>query len=56
MQYGNDIDTWVELMQKHNNGGYANSWLLGDLKTDEIARFEQGLDTATSPKQKTVIS
>jgi hypothetical protein len=26
-----------------NNGGYANDWLLGDRKTGEIARFEQGL-------------
>lgn len=43
MQYGPDIDTWVKLMEKGNNGGYANSWLLGDIKTNEIARFEQGL-------------
>src|SRR5208283_4205102 len=26
-----------------NNGGYANDWLRGDLKTGEIARFELGL-------------
>ena len=52
MQYGNDIDTWVELMQKNNNGGYANSWLLGDLKTDEIARFEQGLEYSNLSKIK----
>jgi Phospholipase B len=52
MQYGGDIDTWVELMQKHNNGGYANSWLLGDIKTNEIARFEQGLEYSSISKTK----
>jgi hypothetical protein len=52
MQYGQDIDTWVELMQKHNNGGYANSWLLGDIKTNEIARFEQGLEYYSINKSK----
>lgn len=52
MQYGDDIDTWVKLMQKNNNGGYANSWLLGDIKTDEIARFEQGLEYSSLTKTK----
>lgn len=37
MQYGNGIDQWVLLMQKNNNGGAANSWLLGDINTNEIA-------------------
>jgi len=44
MQYGNSIEQWVQIMQKNNNGGYANSWLLGDINTNEIARFEQGLE------------
>jgi hypothetical protein len=30
-------------MQKGNNGGYANAWLLGDSRTGEIARLELGL-------------
>lgn len=42
-QYGNSIDEWVELMDAKNNGGYANMWLLGDIKTGEIADYEQGL-------------
>lgn len=42
-QYGTDIDTWTTLMNRENNGGYANMWLLGDLKNNEIARYEQGL-------------
>jgi hypothetical protein len=44
MQYADDPDEWVELMQKKNNGGYANSWLLADTDSGEIMRFEQGLE------------
>ncbi|MEW6553957.1 MAG: hypothetical protein AB1384_06695 [Actinomycetota bacterium] len=43
MQYADDLDAFVEIMQKKNNGGYANSWLLGDMESGEIMRFEQGL-------------
>jgi hypothetical protein len=37
------IDEWCAAMRKGNNGGYANSWLVGDVKTGEIARLELGL-------------
>ena len=30
-------------MDAQNNGGYANMWLIGDIKTGEIANYEQGL-------------
>jgi hypothetical protein len=30
-------------MKQGNNGGYANGWLVGDVKTNEIARLELGL-------------
>ncbi len=43
MQYGNTLDDFVTIMKKQNNGGYANSWLLGDIKSGEIMRFELGL-------------
>ncbi len=43
MQYAEDIDQWVTIMNDGNNGGYANAWLLGDIQTNEVARFEQGL-------------
>jgi hypothetical protein len=43
MQYAQDLDAFVATMQKKNNGGYANSWLLGDMGSGEIMRFEQGL-------------
>ncbi|RKZ85952.1 MAG: peptidase C45 [Candidatus Parabeggiatoa sp. nov. 1] len=42
MQYGYSIEKWIEIMQKDNNGANPGSWLLGDIITNEIARFEQG--------------
>ena len=42
-QYATSIDEWIALMDAENNGGYANMWLLGDIKTGEIADYEQGL-------------
>ncbi len=43
IQYADTLDQWALLMKKQNNGGYANSWLLGDASTGEIMRFELGL-------------
>jgi hypothetical protein len=43
MQYGRSVDDFVKIMLDGNNGGYANTWLLGDNTTGEIARFELGL-------------
>lgn len=42
-QYAKTIDEWVEMLNKDNNGGYANSWLVGDANTNEVARYEEGL-------------
>jgi hypothetical protein len=42
-QFATSIDEWVTLMDTQNNGGYANMWLIGDIKTGEIADYEQGL-------------
>jgi hypothetical protein len=42
-QYAASIDEWVKLMDTEDNGGYANMWLIGDIKTGEIADYEQGL-------------
>ncbi|MBA2596992.1 MAG: peptidase C45, partial [Chloroflexia bacterium] len=42
-QYATSIDEWVKLMDTQNNGGYANMWLIGDIKTGEIADYEEGL-------------
>lgn len=43
MQYANSIDDFASIMRDRNNGGYANSWLVGDRKTNEIAYLELGL-------------
>jgi hypothetical protein len=42
-QYSNTIDDVVRIMVTDNNGGYANDWLIGDTKTDEVAKLELGL-------------
>jgi hypothetical protein len=42
-QYAASIDEFIRLMGEGNNGAYANDWLVGDMKTNEIARFELGL-------------
>lgn len=42
MQYCNDIDSWRSTMLKDNNGGLANSWLIGDTNRNEIALLELG--------------
>jgi len=36
-QYAENIDDVVEILTTNNNGMYANDWLIGDTKTDEIA-------------------
>jgi hypothetical protein len=42
-QDASSIDEWASIMRSGNNGGYANSWLIGDVNTNEIARLEIGL-------------
>src|SRR5689334_5559805 len=43
VQYSDSIDGWLKVMMDHPNGGYANDWLIGDRKTGEIARLENGI-------------
>jgi hypothetical protein len=42
-QYSNSIDDVIKFMTTDNNGGYANDWLIGDTKTNEVAKLELGL-------------
>jgi hypothetical protein len=42
LQYADSIDKAVEILKEGNNGLYTNEWLLGDIKTKEIAMFELG--------------
>ena len=43
LQYANSIDDYVRIIEQGNNGGYANDWLIGDRKTNEVAYLELGL-------------
>jgi hypothetical protein len=42
LQYADTIDRATEILSAANNGLYTNEWLLGDVKTNEIAMFELG--------------
>jgi Phospholipase B len=42
-QYSNSIDDVIKIFITGNNGGYANDWLIGDTKTNEVAKLELGL-------------
>ncbi len=42
MQYAESLEQWKDIMLDGNTGGYANSWLLGDTRSGEIARLELG--------------
>jgi hypothetical protein len=50
-QYANSIDEFARIMKEGNNGGYANNWLLADIKTNEIASLELGLKNVTLEKK-----
>jgi hypothetical protein len=43
MQYGNSLDDYVKILLKGNSGDYANSWMFGDINTNEIMLLELGL-------------
>jgi hypothetical protein len=43
MQYGNSLDDYVAMLTERNSGDYANAWLFGDTRTNEIMRLELGL-------------
>ncbi len=42
LQYADGIDGAVAILKEGNNGLYTNEWLLGDIKTNEVAMFELG--------------
>jgi len=43
MQYGKTLDDYVDILWKGNSGDYANSWMFGDIETNEIMLLELGL-------------
>jgi hypothetical protein len=52
MQYSNSIDDFARIMKDGNNGGYANNWLVADIKNNEIADLELGLKNVTLERTK----
>jgi len=51
MQYASTLDEFASLMKEGNNGGYANTWLVADVKRNEIGRLELGLQHVTWEKK-----
>jgi hypothetical protein len=51
-QYSASIDDFARIMKDGNNGGYANNWLLADVKNNEIASLELGLKNVTLERKK----
>lgn len=43
-QYAETMNEFAEIMKERSNGGYTSMWLLGNVKTNEIMRFEQGYE------------
>ncbi len=52
MQYSASIDDFSKWMTEGNNGGYANTWLVADRKTNEIGSLELGLKNVTLKRSK----
>ena len=52
LQYAASIDDFARIMKEGNNGGYANTWLVGDRKNNEIGRLELGLKNVTLERKQ----
>jgi hypothetical protein len=52
MQYATSIDDFALIMKDGNNGGYANNWLVADMRRNEIASLELGLKNVTLERTK----
>ena len=52
VQYSKSLDDYVRYLENGNGGDYANSWLIGDTKSNEIMRIELGLQTVAVEKKK----
>src|SRR5260221_11057961 len=46
-QYSSSTDEVANNFKEGNNGGYANDWLIGDTRKNEIASLELGLKNVT---------
>ncbi|NGX56587.1 MAG: hypothetical protein K1060chlam5_00830 [Candidatus Anoxychlamydiales bacterium] len=52
MQYAKTIDEFVDIISKNNNGGNPATWLIADINTNEIAKFELGIKFQNLEKKK----
>ena len=52
VQYSKTLDDVVKHLTHNNSGDYANSWLVGDTKTNTIMRIELGLEFVNVEKKK----
>lgn len=52
VQTAKKLDDFVETLKNGNGGDYANSWLIGDTKNNEIMRIELGLNYVNVEKKK----
>ncbi len=52
MQYAKNIDQFAAIMKEGNNGGYANTWLVADMRANEIGSLELGLKHVTLERTK----
>lgn len=43
IQYSKSMDDMVRIFKEGNNGGYANTWLIGDLNSNTVGKLELGL-------------
>jgi hypothetical protein len=43
IQYSDSLDQLTDILKIGNNGGYANTWLMVDGKTNEIGKLQLGL-------------
>ena len=52
MQYANTLEDYIDMLKKDNSGDYANCWLIGDTKNNEIMRVELGLEFVNVERKK----
>jgi hypothetical protein len=52
VQYSTKLEDFVDTLTDGNSGDYANSWLIGDTKKNEIMRIELGLSYVNVEKKK----
>lgn len=52
VQYSHSLDDYVKFLEDGNSGDYANSWLVGDTRNNEIMRIELGLNFVNVEKKK----